>query len=186
MKKLISRALTVVVIAGTISNTMFCIPPMIINKVGQHERKVNAANVALAAARDKGASQEEQSKKEDAAKKAADEARTWLDSVNELSTSTKILLGAIATTGALIGVDYAIARYTGERMQSAKALEAAQIAAKPYVEKVRTKASEAGEYVRTSRANPWNWRKPAVTTATPTITTPAATDFTNEFFLQER
>ena len=162
MKKLISRALTLVVIAGTISNTMFCLPPKAINTAVSHEKRVNNANTAVAAARDKGASQEAQMKAEENAKKTADEARSWLDSVKELSTSTKLLLGAIATTGALVGVDYGIARYTGERMQSAKALEYAKTAAQPYVENVKAQASRAGEYVRTSRANPWNWRKPAM------------------------
>lgn len=173
MKKLISRALTLVVIAGTISSTVNCLPPKAINMAVQHEKKVNNAIMALAAARDKGASQEEINKKEEVAKKSADQARTWLDSVKELSTSTKVLLGSIATVGALVGVDYAIARYTGERMQSAKALEAAQTAAKPYVENVRKQASKAGEYIRTSRANPWNWRKSAAST-TEAIVAPVA------------
>lgn len=186
MKKLMSRALTLVIIAGTISNVTHCLPPKAVNTAVTHEKKVNAANMAVAAARDKGASQEEQSKKEEAAKKAADEARTWLNSVNELSTSTKVLLGTIATTGALIGVDYAIAKYTGDRMQSAKALEAARTAAEPYMENIRQQATKAGKYiqesgeslgksVRGSRLNPsnWNWRKPATVETTETIITPA-------------
>jgi hypothetical protein len=165
MKKLISRALTLVVIAGTISNTMFCLAPKakIINQAVLYEKKVNAANMAVAEKRDKGASVDEQNKAEKAAKKVANEARSWLDSIKELSTSTKLLLGTIATTGVLIGIDYGIAKYTNDRMRSAKALEYAQTAAKPYIDKVRAQASQAGEYIRTSRVNPWNWRKPVVT-----------------------
>jgi hypothetical protein len=198
MKKLISRVLTLVVIAGTVSNTTHCgFVKGQINEAAQKTRRLTGANTAVAAERDKGGSVEAISKKEEAAKKIADEARTWLDSVKELSTSTKLLLGTIGITGGLLGIDYGIARYTGERMRSAKALEAAQKVAEPYVENVREQASKAGRYVRESKAgqyvsgsrlNPWNWRKSAIETPVGMTTVPAAnigSDYYNDQSLAE-
>lgn len=151
MKKLISRALTLVVIAGTISNTTHCrIPKAAVNKAAQLTRKVTAANTAVVQSEDNNATAKEKEAKREAAKKAAKEARTWLDSVSELSGTTKLLLSAIATTGVLVGVDYGVAYYTEGKMggYTAAALSKGSDFVKPYMEQARTKVSSALTGVR--------------------------------------
>ena len=160
MKKLISRALTLVVIAGTISNTTHCrIPKSAVDKAAQYTKEVTAANTALAKSEDNNAPAKTTEARKDTANKVASEARTWLNSVSELSGTTKLLLSAIATTGVLVGIDYGVDYYTEGKMggYTAEGLNRASTFAKPYMEKARKNASSAWESVRNRLPNRPSW-----------------------------